>query len=595
MDQVAQVREKIDIVALISEYIPVKKAGRNFKANCPFHGEKTPSFIISPDRQRWHCFGCSKDGDCFTFLMDYERLEFPEALRILAQKAGIELVQRNYDGATTSKKERLYEINRLVCEYYHYLLVSHTVGKKALMYLTDERQMLPQTIKTFMLGYAPVSGRDLVMYLTRKKNYSIDDLFDAGLVTRRGNEVVDFFHDRIMFPLFDARDNVVGFAGRVLTKDAVQAKYINTRETLIYHKGSTFFGLHMTREAIRKAKHVIILEGEFDVISSFQAGVSNVVAVKGTALTEDQVTLIHRYADRVSLCFDMDKAGQEATKRSLPILEKKGLQTTVVVVPEGKDADEAVKTNPVGFKRAVKDAIDVYEFLLELALKNFDKRTVEGKKMIGDELLPIFGGIENAIVKEHYLNKLSRELGISYESLQQEIERLAKRRVVRNDPVLPAVVSRSREEVMEEYLLGLLVQSPNPKRFIHRIFPMMTTYKFSHPAYQRLFDLLFVFVESRDIFDAKQFVFGMPSEIVPAFDVCYLLPLPKLADEDIYEAEILKVAEELHTFFVHKQIKALGDTIQEKEKKRLDDSEGTEELEKLEKDLGDLIGLLRKK
>ncbi|GIW61202.1 MAG: hypothetical protein KatS3mg089_0054 [Patescibacteria group bacterium] len=345
MDQVNQIRDKIDLVSFIQETVPLKKAGKNFKGLCPFHNEKTPSFMVSPEKQVWHCFGCNAGGDIYTFLMQYERIDFPEALRILAKRAGIELIQTNYDSGLSSKKERLYSLNSLAAEYYHYLLTKHAVGEKARLYL-KERGLNEKIIETFQLGFAPSIGNGLSRYLLEKKKYEKEELIDAGLAFNRGRDVVDFFRGRIMFPLIDHRDNVVGFSGRILDNTKSTSKYINTRETLVYHKGEHFYGLNVTKEFIRKTGQAILVEGEFDVISSFQEGITNVVAVKGTALTQQQINLIGRYAQKISICFDKDAAGQEAIRRSLPLIESKGLRVTVVVIQDGKDPDEAVRKNP---------------------------------------------------------------------------------------------------------------------------------------------------------------------------------------------------------------------------------------------------------
>ncbi|MGH7245370.1 MAG: DNA primase, partial [Candidatus Levyibacteriota bacterium] len=319
MDQVSEIRNKIDIVALIQEFVPLKKMGRNFKANCPFHGEKTPSFVVSPERQIWHCFGCNKGGDVYTFLMEYEHMEFPEALRILADRAGVRLVNQAFDTGVSSKKETIYKLNRLAAEFYHYLLVKHQLGKIALSYVLERRHIKTQTLNTFLLGFAPQTGNALTTYLVKKKGYKKEDILEAGLATQRGSQLYDFFQGRLMFPLFDHRDNIIGFSGRILEDNEKTSKYINTRDTLAYHKGMTFFGLNSAKQAIKKEQNAILMEGEFDVISSFQEGITNAVAVKGTALTQDQVSLLARFTPMISLCFDTDSAGQEAFKRSLPL------------------------------------------------------------------------------------------------------------------------------------------------------------------------------------------------------------------------------------------------------------------------------------
>lgn len=592
MDQVAQVREKIDIVSLISEYLPLKKTGRNFKINCPFHQEKTPSFIVSPERQIWHCFGCQKGGDAFTFLMEYENLEFPEALRILAKKVGIELQQTPFETGVSSKKEKIYAINQLSCEFYHYLLVTHNVGKKALKYLLEKRRIKMSVLNTFRLGFSPGLGNALSNYLIIKKKYKKEDLIDAGLASFRETRLVDFFTNRIMFPLFDHRGNVVGFSGRIIDDSSPQdSKYINTRETLVYHKGSVFFGLNTAKDEIKKEGRAIIMEGEFDVISSFQEGLTTAVAVKGTALTEEQANLISRFTKMISLCFDQDKAGAEAMKRSLKVLEEKGLGIKVIVLPFGKDADEAIKKNPSSFKKAVRNEVGVYDFLLFRALANFDKKTGEGKKKIGDELLPFFAQIENEIIKEFYLKKLSTELEISYESLVRQIEKFKKEAegFTQSSPSQSGE-KKERIEVLEEYLLSLILQAKNLKVVLEKTENILSAFRCETLAYQKILDHLFSYFatpKGANIFEAKKFLATLPDELVAAFDTCYLFPLPKFENETKYQEEVVKMTEELRILYLRKRIKIVSEKIKDKEKQGKE-----EELKLLKKEFRDLTSLL---
>ncbi|HSW97393.1 MAG TPA: DNA primase [Candidatus Saccharimonadales bacterium] len=588
MDQAAIVREKIDLVSLISEYIPLKKTGQNFKTNCPFHNEKSPSFVVSPERQIWHCFGCQKGGDAFTFLMEYEHMEFPEALRTLAQKVGVELEQYKFDTGIASQKEKLYRINSVACEYYHYVLTKHPVGKIALEYLTEKRKISPATINTYRLGFSPIDGTALTQYLLKKKNFSKLDVVETGLVNDYGNRVKDFFQGRIMFPLFDHRGNNIGFSGRVLNDIEKTAKYINTRETLIYHKGSVFFGLNTSKEAIKKENRAIIMEGEFDVISCFQEGITNTVAVKGTALTQDQVNLLARFAQKISLCFDGDKAGQEAIKRSLSILEKKGLTTTVIVTPDGKDADESIKHNPTAFKIAVKNDIDIYEYLFDQTLKQYDADTAEGKRYIGDSLLPLFNNIQNEIIKEHHLRKLSRALDISQDTLVREMTRLGKREIIKKDVVIPKV-QKSGEEIREDYLLSLIVQYPNPDLLACNVEEILSSYEFHTQAYKKILDRIIAYGKTHEIFNTKEFLRALPQELLALFDVCYITPLPNFPDDVQYQLEVKKTAKDLHTTYLHAKIKKLGSEIDKKEK------EGTEtEIADLQQQLQELVELLHK-
>ncbi|HSD98364.1 MAG TPA: DNA primase [Patescibacteria group bacterium] len=586
MDQVTQIREKIDIVSLLQEFLPLKKAGRNFKAVCPFHTDKTPSLVVSPERQIWHCFGCGKGGDCFSFLMEYEHIEFPEALRMLAEKAGVELQNQRIDTGLTSKKEKLYAMNHLAAEFYHYLLTKHKLGKNALEYVTN-RGIKPQTIKTYMLGFSP-TGNSLVTYLQKKKQYSVDELFDAGLASRRGRDVVDFFQGRLMFPLYDHRGNIVGFSGRVLNSTEKTSKYINTRETLVYHKGLTFFGLNMAKESIKKEETAILVEGEFDVISSFQEGITNVVAVKGTALTLEQAQLLSRFCKTVQLCFDMDHAGQEALKRSLPLLEQKGLAAMVIVLPNGKDADESIKNDPTSFKEAIRGAVGVYDYLLEKTQQTYDIKSSSGKKAVGDELLPLFVHIENDIVKEHYLQLLSRTLGISYDSLLKEMEKREKEKVVRSSAPV-ALVASSREEKLEEYVVALLAQSPHVAYLLGEMDNFLSDYVWHIPSLGKVASHIQEFIKTHPQDMAKSAVAGMPQELLQSFDTCFLLPLPSFTDEDSWQEELQKTTKELQTLYIREKMKKISEEMSAKEKTAL-----PEEIASLQEEFARLAVQLKK-
>lgn len=588
MDQVAQIRDKIDITSYLSEFLTLKKAGRNFKSVCPFHNEKSPSFMVSPERQMWHCFGCNKGGDIYTFLMEYEHVEFPEALRILAKRAGVELVQSKHEAGLSSKKERIYSLNKLAADYYHYILTKHPVGKKALEYL-KERGVNEKVMETFLLGFAPGSGNGLSQYLVGKKKYARDEVIEAGLAYPRGRDLVDFFKGRLMFPLIDHRDNIVGFSGRILEDNKETSKYINTRETLVYHKGEHFYGLSVTKDAIRKAGHAIMVEGEFDVISCFQEGVSNVVAVKGTALTEMQVSLIGRYASKISICFDGDKAGQEAMKRSLPIIEKKGLQATVIVVPDGKDPDEALKKNPTGFKIAVKKDISVYDYLFDQAQKSGDKETAEGKKEVADAFLPVIQSMSNEIIKEHYLRKLSASLGTTYESIVKELQRLKQKELVTHVKIPDIQVKRTREEVLEEYLTSLILQAESAKEMLQLALTELSEVISKDKAYHKIFDHLLTHLENDKKFDGNIFGMSLPTELLATYNTSLLFPLPSFQSGERYKEEVEKVAKELRDLYLRERLKKVSEQIATSEK-----DGKTEELESLKKEYSKLLTLLHK-
>lgn len=565
MDQVTQIREKTDIVALISEFVTLKKSGRNFTGLCPFHNEKSPSFVVSPERQIWHCFGCSRGGDCYSFLIEYENIEFVEALQILAKRAGVELIREKMDGGVSSKKERLYKLNRVASEYYHYVLINHPAGKNALSYLLEKRKLTDALINTFMLGFAPANGRGLSSYLLSKKKYQKEDLLDSGLVIERGGRIIDFFRGRLMFPLFDHRGNVVGFSGRSLTENLKDGpKYINTRETLIYSKGSHFFGINTAKEEMRQTKRAIVVEGEFDAISCFKEGIGNAVASKGTALTEAQIQFLSRYVAKVSLCLDQDSAGQDAMFRSLPLLEKKGITTTVVVITEGKDPDEAIQKNSYAFKKAVKEDIPVYDFAINRALVLYDKKTAEGKRAISNMLLPVFAKIENEIVKEHYIKLISTTLETTYESITREMDRVGKPTIEKQIKTI-AKAKRTRGEMLEEYLFALILQYVHPKEGLDVASAILSDFTFVAPVYRRILEGLIRYFKDHSEYDANMFTSTLPEELVSAFNGCYLFPLPPFNTNAKHLQEITRVSTDLKEIYIRSKIQNLADAIKKQE------------------------------
>jgi DNA primase len=582
MDQVAQIREKIDIVSLISEYIPLKKMGRNFTTVCPFHNEKSPSFVVSPERQIWHCFGCGKGGDAFTFLMEYESLEFVEALRILGKKAGVEIKKlENYQGA--SQKEKIYRLNNLAAEYYHYILTKHTAGKEALDYLKNERGLSDKLIDTYNLGFAP-GGESLSKYLILKKKFPKGDLYEAGLIAGSGNRVFDFFRNRIVFPLADQRGNIVGFSARVYGKSQEQPKYLNSRETFVYHKGSMFFGLDKAWESIKKYENAIIMEGELDVISSFKEGIDNAVAIKGTALTTEQALLISRFTPKITLCLDQDEAGFMATKRSLPVLEERGLLVTVARLSGGKDPDSAIKENSDQFKKDLKEDIPVYDFILERLISENDKQNPIGKKKITDEMLPLIGNISNEVVKEHYLKKLGDSINTSIESLQKEIDKKVKTK--KEDNKIIQRDKRERREILEEYLLGLLVQSRKPKFLVIKVEELLEGYKFLNSSYGFIFKAMVEYLNINETLEDKKFLSKLDSGQIKIYDTLFILPIPSFEEEDSYEKELERTGIELKVMFLKERIREIGRKLKEEK------ISSSEEEEKLKHEFNKMTTLL---
>lgn len=573
-DQIDQIRQKIDIVSLISEYFPLKKAGRNFKALCPFHAEKTPSFIVSPERQIWYCFGaCQDGGDIFKFLMRRENLEFGEALRILAQKTGV--VLKDFKPSATQKlKEKIYEINHLASEFYHYLLTQHPAGKKALFYLKN-RGISEKSVSLFKLGYAPNLWDGLVKFLGQKKGYSLEDLGKAGLVIDASagqKNYYDRFRQRIIFTLKDWRGNILGFAGRILDPQVKEAKYINTPETPVYTKGDLLYGLDLTREAIKKESQAIVVEGEFDLIQSFQAGVQNVVATKGSALTEGQLNLLKRFTENLALAFDPDLAGEAASRRAIELAEAAGLNMRIIQMGHGKDPDECIRENPSFWFRAVKKAIPLYDFLIDSAFLRHFGKAPERKKKIGEEVLPFLGRIQNEIVKAHYLRKLAQKLEVGEEVLRLQLLKMGKPQTLAETqgPKVKKTIS-SREEILEEYLLSLFLQGVFALNFA--LTPIFTEFppkkiSFAHPALKRIFNFLLEFLAKEK--ERKIAVFGknLPPELIPSADRLYLLDLGEMGEEKFLR-EIQKTLRELQKLTLRKKLKKLAEKMKKKPPKEL--------------------------
>jgi len=421
-----EIKERLDIAEVLQEYIQLRKSGANFKALCPFHNEKTPSFMVSPEKQIWHCFGCSEGGDIFGFVMKIEGVEFPEALRILAKKAGVEL--RREDPTLQNKKTRLLDICKLTAAYYHKVLLESPKAEFVREYLKS-RQIDSDTTEQFKLGYSPDSW-DLLFEFLKKKGYSEEEIFLAGLTVKKekGTGYYDRFRNRLMFPINDIHGNAVGFGGRTLKKDEQGAKYINSPETLVYNKSHILYGLDQAKSSIRKEDAVIVVEGYTDCISAHQAGIRNVVASSGTALTEGHLKLIKRHTSNIIVAFDRDVAGAEAAKRGIEVALTQEMNIRVLELLSGKDPDEAIKENKDDFLKAVKEAKPYLQYYFDDTFKNFNLSRVEDKKRAAAVLLPIIAKIANGIEQSHWLKELAKKIDVSEEILRERIKKTVKSR-----------------------------------------------------------------------------------------------------------------------------------------------------------------------
>jgi len=577
MDQLEEIKAKVDVVQLISEYLPLQKAGRNFKTACPFHSEKTPSFIVSPERQIWKCFGCGLGGDVFHFLMEYERMDFGEALRLLAKRTGV--ILKSYQPTEDeAKKEKLYQVNHLAAEFFHYLLLNHPSGKPALDYVL-QRGISRDSLKLFKIGYSPNLWDGLQKYLVGKKGFSPSDLENAGLIIPSRQSSASFydrFRHRLMFPLTDHRGNICGFAGRVLDPEVrdlpagrQEAKYVNTPETLVYHKSDLLYPLNLTKEEIKKNNQAIVVEGELDAISSFQVGVKNVVAIKGSALTENQVKLLKRFTESLILALDADIAGDSAARRGIEIADKEGLNIRVIELEKYKDPDEAAQKDPQFYKEKVKKAVPFYEFLIDSAFKRYPESTPEDKRKIGAELVPVLARIENEIIKNHYVRQLADRLRVSEDSILAQIRKVSAGMTVSPSTSSVLKTSQSRQEVLETYLLALYFQGEKTEQLVKEQINL-----FKIPSHQRILDFLVKHLEKNSgKYDSQSFFASLPPELREVFNSFYLVDLGEKVEADWFDKELKKGQKELAILLIKEELATLSQTIKEQEKAGQTESE----------------------
>lgn len=460
-DNTEEIKQRIDIADLVQEYIKLTPAGvNNFKANCPFHNEKTPSFMVSKDKQIWHCFGCGEGGDIFSWVQKMEGIDFPEALRILAKKANVEL--QWHQPELSNAKTKLLDICKATSAYWHELLLKDEQAKFVRDYL-EERQIQGETILVWQLGWARESWDDLLNYL-KEKGFKEQEIFDAGLIIKseKKNGYYDRFRNRLTFPIMNHHGQIVGFTARTMADE--DAKYINTPQTVIYNKSNILYGLEKAKSTIRKQKYTILVEGNMDVIAVWQAGTQNVVGVSGTALTLEQVNLLKRYSTNVMIAFDADAAGQKASLRGLDIAWQQGLNVKVIKLKAGKDPDECIKQDKQLWLQSIKEAVNIIDYYFDITIADLDLSRSDHKKKAAISLLPVIARLPDAIERTHYLQKLADLLKISVNILEDKINNLDKkveRRVEKSVETAGPLIKRHPLELLTRRILAILLWMPD--------------------------------------------------------------------------------------------------------------------------------------
>ncbi|MFH0952556.1 MAG: DNA primase [Patescibacteria group bacterium] len=462
---VEEIKSRLDIVDIIGEYIKLTPAGSNHKARCPFHNEKTPSFMVSKDKQIYHCFGCAKGGDMFSFVQEMEGIDFPEALRLLAKKANVEL--RAVDPELNTKRTKLQDANKVAADFFHQVLLTSQHVQLARDYF-KERGVTSDIFDKFQLGYSSASWDTLYRYL-KQKNFDDDTIFQAGLTIKkeRGVGYYDRFRGRIIFPIYSSSGQVIGFGGRVLEQaegEKEMAKYINSPQTLIYDKSRAVYGLWQAKQAIREKKEIIVVEGYMDVLACHQAETMNVIASSGTALTESQLDILKRHANKLLFSFDQDSAGAEAARRGIELALTRSFEVMMVELPFGKDPDEVIRKDPNAWRQAVTEAKPFIEYYFDQAEKGKDLSKVADKKAMAQELIPLISKLTDQVERTHYAQQLAGKIAVDEDTIREQLTAP----VIKDQEILSPAKNEEKNEqelpVRETKVIELIIA-------IVRVFP----------------------------------------------------------------------------------------------------------------------------
>lgn len=481
MDAKEEVRSRLNIEDVIGEYVVLKRAGRSWKGLSPFSGEKSPSFFVSPDKQIWHDFSSNKGGDVYSFVMEVEGLDFRGALELLARKAGVDLSMYESKGSQdlSRKKSRLLKALDLAATFYQRMMIA---DKKALEYVSKERGLDRQVVHDFKIGYAPGSGEVATKFLL-SKGFTRTELKDAGLIGSRGT---DMFRNRMTVGLADASGQTIGFTARLIDKDAVGPKYINTPQTLVYDKGRHVFGLHLAKEAIRSNDFAVVVEGNMDVISSHQVGVRQVVATAGTALTEFHLKALSRLTHNIRLSFDGDRAGIAATERAIPIAQTVGVELSVISYEDAKDPDELIKKDPKLWEQAINNSKPALEWLIDQYAARVDVSTAAGKRELTNNAFAILAKVSDPIEREHYVKQIARKTDISENALNDRLEQFERPGEARLKPVKVEPTNDKDIHANQDFLLALM----SVDTAVHDVVKKMSAADIDGEERQRLFTYL---------------------------------------------------------------------------------------------------------
>jgi len=514
---IEEIKNRNPLLDLVSCYVTLKKSGKSYQGLCPFHSERTPSFSVSPEKGLWYCFGCGTGGNIFDFVKKIENVSFPEAARILAEKAGVEVQEETVFSEDYKNRKDIFSINELAADFYHWLLFKDA-GKNALFYL-NSRKVSRDIILKFKLGFAPAS-KDSFLKLLKKRQFPSELGLKAALI-RGGADgnYRDYFCNRVIFPIFDLQDRVIAFGGRIL--DDGTPKYLNTSETDVFNKGKILYGLNLARKRSDRSSPLILTEGYMDLISVVQAGLDGVVASLGTSLTKDQANLLAKFTSEVIIAYDADTAGIAATGRGLGLLESAGLSVKVLMLPEGKDPDSLIKEKGSGvFQNLLKERVDYFPYLLTWLEKKYDISTREGKEGFFKGIEPFMTTLEEQLRRDEYFKILeSKNLGISQQELRSRF------RIYREKKKLLVPVSTGKSVAdTERLLIRLMLQD---EEIVEKVFRRIKPEEFTDSICNKIADISYKILINKKVFSVDEIIKNIKDE-----HVCKVLAEMLLIEDD---------------------------------------------------------------
>ncbi len=568
-DTVNEIKQKLSIVDLVSRYVSLKKSGNNYKGSCPFHGENTPSLMVSPELQIFKCFGCGEGGDIFSFFQKIEGVDFHDSLVRLGEMVGVEVSREQPD--YLKGKNILYQINEASAEFYNFLLVKHPAGKPGLDYLTGKRRLDLATIDSFSLGYAPKQWDLLYQYLLKKK-FLTQDMLEAGVILTKssGQGFIDRFRGRVMFPFTGIDGKVLGFNGRTIFDE--QPKYVNTSSTKVFNKSAFLYGLNIAKVDIKK-HGILLVEGQMDVITAFKYGIKHVVASSGTALTSGQLKILARYSNTLVFCYDSDNAGVMAIHRGIELAEKEGFEIYVSPMPaKYTDLDQFLNDDPAKAKEVVSTPVPFYDFVISMALSRHDKHSYLGKNQILQDVAPYLSKTQNPVIFDSNVKTLSESLDLSEDVVKQALTSpSAETKLPENKQTGPTIdkapiYDKTSEFPLEEYMLALIIKAPLGTA-------QALTYKlakkdFSSEILQSVFtELKSYLIGRKRKIDINHFVSRFDDQVAGLLKELYLTNLGKAEDDDsAFLLEVEKTFKRLKKEKVKKELKEVAKKIKEAEK-----------------------------